>query len=98
MGARCANCKFFKNGYFVHNDHSDPEQGCRIEKFSKADYGMCMNEKIGSDYKDGWLGTSTQIPPDDGVFACCDEDRGCLWVGKSFGCIHFEDSTFLTKL
>lgn len=88
---RCANCKFFKMGYFEHNiSVFQPEGGCHLEESDNPELGICLHEKIVSDYKDGWLKTNTKTPPDDGIYATCDEGRGHLIVGKNFGCIHFE--------
>ena len=83
---RCINCKFFNLGYFGHNP-----DGSKFIESDKLGGGICLNPKIGScDVKDSWLETNTQLPPDDGIYASCDEDRASLFVGKNFGCIHFE--------
>jgi len=84
---KCINCKFFRMGYFEHN--ADGSETIFIDS-DKEDLGICLHEKIGSDYKDGWLRTKTKIPPNDGIYATCDEERAELSVGKNFGCIHYE--------
>lgn len=81
----CANCKFFTNGFFEH----DPEIGFTIQVTDDPKDGMCLNPKIGSDNTRGWLKHSDDTHPEDGIYASCDEERGDLYVGKNFGCIHF---------
>lgn len=87
---RCLNCKHFANGHFEHNESVfHPEKGCRIVESDNADFGVCLHEKIGSDYVDDWLDRSS-CDHIDGMRATCDEGRGHLMVGKDFGCVHFE--------
>lgn len=78
---RCASCKFFTTGHFVHNTNV-------IENTEKTDYGICLNEKISSDYVDDWMKRKVEKTT-DGIYSTCDEGRGHLEVGKDFGCIHW---------
>lgn len=86
---RCASCKYFTTGYFVHNTNVfHPEDGCHIENSEEKNYGICLNQKVSSDYVDAWM----KRPGDkstDGIYATSDEGRGYLEVGKNFGCIHW---------
>lgn len=78
----CKDCKYLKKGLFCNDGF--------VENL-EIDRGYCFNEKIQSDYVDGWLGREN-LPsePLDGIIATCDEGRGELIVGELFGCIHFE--------
>lgn len=90
---RCASCKYFSTGNFTHNtDVFHSEDGCRIENdVAEKDYGICLNEKVSSDYVDDWMKRKVD-KSSDGIYATCDEGRGHLEVGKDFGCVHWHSA------
>jgi hypothetical protein len=87
----CANCKFFKMGRFEHS-----VVGNNLKETNNPKDGICLHPKVGSDYKNGWMGLDIDLPK-DGIYASCDEERGELYVGENFGCIHFEGRFVIAK-
>lgn len=52
-----------------------------------TEQSTCCHPKIWADFQGD---NRPNIPPEDGIYASCDEGRGTLFVGPSFGCIHHE--------
>ena len=63
---------------------------CKIDRESKAMYGLCLHSSIRSDCMDAWMDRVTKEVSIDGLQASSDEERGYLETGEKFGCIHFQ--------
>lgn len=80
----CKECRWWRRGHFQTAANGSIEI---IE--DNEPFGMCLHQKIQSDYVIGW----THQPhkrTQDSIEAECDECRAILHVGPDFGCIHFE--------
>lgn len=91
INARCASCKYFAIGKFIHNTDSldKKDKYCIVKDDNKSDFGICLNAKISSDYVNVWT-ERTPTQSTDGIYATCDDERAYLQVGKDFCCIHYD--------
>lgn len=98
----CDCCKFWRRGGYFDRVPKDSDQEIVLRDPPDGPFnphhiavmtgesvmGLCLHPSIGSDYSEGWLKRGLTSERPDGVFAGCDESRGCLETGERFGCIH----------
>lgn len=84
----CKECKYWNRGGYFEHDKVDWDKHI-LKTDETSQFGLCLHEKISSDYVVGWLKRSGEKFT-DGIWADCDENRGAVETGQDFGCIHFE--------
>lgn len=72
----CKNCKYFK---------PNTRQASYVGDLDGDGFGECISPKIIDDSGD----KDDLIRDTSCIVATCDEQRGSLYIGENFGCIHF---------
>jgi len=93
---KCKDCKYFVlGGNWTWKDSVFNQEAGKVVVINKheKDFGMCMHNKVRSDYIDGWMDRDSEELTNDSIYAGSNENRGHLEVGKNFGCIYFKEKT-----
>jgi hypothetical protein len=93
----CKTCKYFApGGKFDHVGSAFTATRSRLTINRTHHTGFCLCPKVHDCFVSQWTGRRLpSVPQSDEVLASADDDRGTLYVGKDFGCIHHQSGEML---